>query len=72
MKIKLKPWDEVVKLAKAKGHYDDFAGTVYYLTRWSVPWGKWVDADRDADTGCFMVEDDECPYYLKRYMIENV
>ncbi len=71
MKVKLKSWDEVVKLAKENGDYDDVAGTVYYLTRRAAPWGEWVYADKDTLSDCFMVDDDECPYYLKSYMIED-
>lgn len=70
MKVKLKIWDEVVKLAKENFDYDDVAGTVYYLTYWAVPWGEWVDGEFDID-GYFVVDDDKCPYYLKPYMIKH-
>lgn len=69
MKVKIKPWDEVVGLAKKNSDYDDVADTVYYLTYWAAPWGEWVDGEFNID-GYFIVDDDECPYYLKPYMIE--
>lgn len=72
MKVKIKPWDEVVRLAKKNGDYDDngFGGTVYYLAYWAAPWGEWVNGEFDID-GYFVVGDDEYPYYLKPYMIEH-
>lgn len=70
MKVKLKSWDEVVKLAKERGDYDDcFGGMVYSLTRQAAPWGEWVEGEFDSYV-YFMVDDDACPYYLKLYMIE--
>lgn len=72
MKVKLKSWDEVVELAKQHDDYsDDFGGSVYRLVRWAVPWGEWVEGEFDID-GYFTVDDDECPYYVKPYMIKDV
>lgn len=70
MKVKIKPWDEVVELAKENGDYDDVADTVYYLAKWAAPWGEWVDGEFNID-GYFVVGNDEYPYYLKPYMIEH-
>lgn len=65
MKVKIKPWDEIVGLAKENGDYDDgFGGAVYYLAYWAAPCGEWVDGKFDIN-GYFIVDDDEYPYYLK-------
>lgn len=70
MKVKIKSWDEVVGLAKENGDYDDsFGGEVYCLMKWAAPWGEWVDGEFNID-GYFIVDDNECPYYLKPYMIK--
>lgn len=52
MKIKLKPWDEVVSLSKKYGdftEYDDGSVAVFSLTVNDLPWGQCTELiDVDA------------------------
>ena len=70
MKVKLKSWNEVVKLAKENGDYDDVTDTVYYLARWAIPWSKWIDATPDK-LHILRVEDEYGGYYVKDYMVQS-
>ena len=77
MKVKLKSWDEVVRLGKQHGDYDDSFGVdeVLGLTDYAISWGDWIEGkftyDIDSGINNAFIVDGGCPYYLKAYMIED-
>ena len=71
MKIKLKPWDEVVRIAKMEQGYDDRCDCVYQFDRNGLPWGELVDSDIPDEDGWYWVEYDGRKHYIPRWMVED-
>lgn len=76
MKIKLKPWDEVVSLSKKYGdfkEYDDGNVAVFSLTVNDLPWGQCTELiDVDACGNYFVLNasGDNC-WFVHPYMTEQ-
>lgn len=76
MRIKLKPWDEVVMLAKKHGDFterDDGTVTAFGLMVDDLPWGhctETVDVDSDDDYFVLNASGDNC-WYVHSYMIDD-
>lgn len=78
MKIKLKPWDEVVRLCKEHGDIvtEQYNGTVmaFNLTEDDLPWGRHtevVDIVSDDDYLVLNASGDNC-WFVRSYMTDNV
>lgn len=71
MMIKLKPWDEVVRLGKEHNIYDDDLGTEYVLglNRDVLPWGDYVESESADEDSDYFVDDD---WLVKEYMVEPI
>ena len=76
MKIKLKPWDEVVSLSKKYGdftEYDDGSVAVFSLTVNDLPWGQCtelIDVDAYGNYFVWNASGDNC-WFVYPYMIEQ-
>ena len=76
MKIKLKPWDEVVSLSKKYGdftEYDDGSVAVFSLTVNDLPWGQCtelIDVDAYGNYFVWNASGDNC-WFVHPYMIEQ-
>ena len=72
MKIKLKPWDEVVRLGKERDYYDALPNScydeVFGLDARSLHWGCNVEADEQDSDGDYVVHD----LFVKPWMIDMV
>lgn len=76
MKIKLKPWDEVVSLSKKYGdftEYDDGSVAVFSLTVNDLPWGQCTELiDVDAYGNYFVWNaSGDNRWFVYPYMIEQ-
>lgn len=76
MKIKLKPWDEVVSLSKKYGdftEYDDGSVAVFSLTVNDLPWGQCTELiDVDAYGNYFVWNaSGDNRWFVHPYMIEQ-
>lgn len=71
MKIKLKPWDEVVRLAKERGIYDYDGCTEYVfgIDKDLLPWGGYVESKPADEDGNYFIDDG---WWVKGYMVEPV
>ncbi len=72
MKIKLKPWNEVVELAKEHGVYDPGINTVYVfgIDRDTLPWGDYIESMPADEVGDYFVFVDG-GWWVKGYMVES-
>lgn len=76
MKIKLKPWDEVVSLSKKYGdftEYDDGSVAAFSLTVNDLPWGQCtelIEVDAYGDYFVLNTSGDNC-WFVHPYMIEQ-
>lgn len=76
MKIKLKPWDEVVSLSKKYGdftEYDDGIVAAFSLTVNDLPWGQYtelIDVDAYGNYFVWNASGDNC-WFVHPYMTEQ-
>lgn len=71
MKIKLKPWDEVVRIGEIEQCYVNRFDCVNGLDRNSLPWGELVDSDIPDEDGWYWIEYDGRKHYIPRWMVEG-
>lgn len=70
MKVKLKPWNEVVELAKRHDSYD-FDGNVEYvfgMTERTLPWGGQIESRPADNMGDYFMGDD---WWVHGWMVED-
>ena len=70
MMIKLKPWDEVVELAKEYCVYSCNFNTEHVLgiTKDALPWGNYIESEPADKDGDYFVDG---YWWVKEYMVES-
>lgn len=69
MKIKLKPWGEVVNEARHHGDFNYVVNRAFGMGKDSLPWSDWVYSDAPDEAGDYFVDNSR---WVRSYMVKEV